>query len=777
MTRNYLLLSTVLTSILAACTTAPPASDPSHGSTPALVEVEESQPGDYGFMYAAFDERLEAARIIEDGASATKFEDKLKIQFSASENISAIDILAPTGWSSADYRDHNIAFKVENLNSESTHLYVALKSRDGAIDNRSISLPGGFNGTLYLALSGPAADAQPGIWGRPAPWGSDETQLVWRSTRSKLDRGAIETIRFHTIGLLKDTEILVSDIRLRANPELDETWLTGLVDAFGQNAKIRTALTIDTEEELKALADAELAELDASSGRSDRSRFGGFKDGPKLPATGFFRTAKVNGKWWLVDPDGFLFFSHGPANVRMANMTTITGRDYTDDSIRVVGEGELTPEDSMGIIKIPQEIRDTAFVTNQTRYGMFEWLPDYESDLGDHYSYRRSTHIGPVEHGETFSFYRANLERRYGESYEESYFDKWVDVTQKRMKHWGFTSFGNWVDPAFYQTEQVPYFANGWIIGDFQTLSGEINHWGLMPDVFDPVFAERAKATIDAIAADVKGSPWCVGIFIDNEKSWGEREGTVGQRYGVILDALSKNAATSPAKAAFSERLKDQYGTISNLNMAWESSFETWAAFDSGATFETYTDAHVADLSMLLEMLGVQYFEVVRGTLKDALPNHLYMGARLANWGMPDEIISASLKYSDALSFNIYEQGVQPEHWAFLEALDMPVVIGEFHIGANEGSGFYNPGIVHAANQADRARMYTNYMESVAANPYFVGAHWFQYIDEPITGRAFDGENAQIGFVTVTDLPYPELVEAVTSFNTTLYSNRYEVEE
>lgn len=777
MTRNHLLLSGALMSAATACATSSLVADPVPSPPTEAATIEQPRSTDYDFMYAAFDENFATTRIVEDGASATLAADAMKIKFSAQENISALDVRKPAAFNSADFGNHNIAFEVENLNQESTHLYVALESTDGAIDNRSISLPGGFVGTLYLALSGPAADAQPGVWGRPAPWASDEKQLVWRSTRSKLDRNSIETIRFHTIGLLKDAEIVVSDIRLRANPELEERWLTGLVDEFGQNAKIRTSLTVDTEDELEALAQAELAQLDASTGMPDRSRFGGFKDGPKLPETGYFRTAKVNDKWWLVDPDGYLFFSHGPANVRMANMTTITGRDYEDDSIRVVGEGELTPEDSMGIIKIPQTIRDTAFVTNQTRYGMFEWLPEYDGELGDHYSYRRSTHIGPVEHGETFSFYRANLERRYGETYAESYFDKWVDVTQKRMKHWGFTSFGNWVDPAFYQTEQVPYFANGWIIGDFQTLSGEVNHWGLMPDVFDPVFAERAKATIDAIAADVKGSPWCVGIFIDNEKSWGEREGTVGQRYGVILDALSKDAASSPAKAAFSERLKNKYGSISNLNSAWGSAFDDWGAFDRGTTFDAYTNEQVADLSMLLEMLGVQYFEVVRGTLKEALPNHLYMGARLANWGMPDEIISASLKYSDALSFNIYEQGVQPEHWTFLEELDMPVVIGEFHIGANEGSGFYNPGIVHAADQADRARMYTNYMESVAANPYFVGAHWFQYIDEPITGRAFDGENAQIGFVTVTDLPYPELIDAVTEFNSSLYKNRYQPAE
>ena len=40
-------------------------------------------------------------------------------------------------------------------------------------------------------------------------------------------------------------------------------------------------------------------------------RFGGWADGPALKATGSFRTEKVDGKWWFVDPDGHLFFSLG----------------------------------------------------------------------------------------------------------------------------------------------------------------------------------------------------------------------------------------------------------------------------------------------------------------------------------------------------------------------------------------------------------------------------------------------------------------------------------
>ncbi|MEI3004161.1 MAG: hypothetical protein V8T87_06005 [Victivallales bacterium] len=35
------------------------------------------------------------------------------------------------------------------------------------------------------------------------------------------------------------------------------------------------------------------------------------KNGPKLKATGYFRVLRYQGKWWLVDPEGRLFWSTG----------------------------------------------------------------------------------------------------------------------------------------------------------------------------------------------------------------------------------------------------------------------------------------------------------------------------------------------------------------------------------------------------------------------------------------------------------------------------------
>ena len=99
------------------------------------------------------------------------------------------------------------------------------------------------------------------------------------------------------------------------------------------------------------------------------------------------------------------------------------------------------------------------------------------------------------------------------------------------------------------------------------------------------------------------------------------------------------------------------------------------------------------------------------------------------------------------------------------------MIIGEFHVGALD-RGMFHPGLVAAADQDERAVIYTSYVESVLKNPALVGCHWFQYVDEPLTGRAYDGENYNIGFVTVTDTTYPELVRAARAIHSRAYQIR-----
>jgi len=51
------------------------------------------------------------------------------------------------------------------------------------------------------------------------------------------------------------------------------------------------------------------------------------------------------------------------------------------------------------------------------------------------------------------------------------------------------------------------------------------------------------------------------------------------------------------------------------------------------------------------------------------------------------------------------------------------------------------------------------------AQPSIVGVHWFQYLDQPVTGRLLDGENGHFGMIGITDLPFTGFVDSVRKAN------------
>ncbi|MDV2687462.1 hypothetical protein RYX56_24250, partial [Alkalihalophilus lindianensis] len=82
----------------------------------------------------------------------------------------------------------------------------------------------------------------------------------------------------------------------------------------------------------------------------------------------------------------------------------------------------------------------------------------------------------------------------------------------------------------------------------------------------------------------------------------------------------------------------------------------------------------------------------------------------------------------------------------FAQKLGKPCIIGEFHFGATDRGMF--TGNMTVKDQVARGTSYADYIKDVLSEPAFIGAHWFQYYDEPTTGRSQDGENFNIGFVS-----------------------------
>src|ERR1039457_342040 len=151
-----------------------------------------------------------------------------------------------------------------------------------------------------------------------------------------------------------------------------------------------------------------------------------------------------------------------------------------------------------------------------------------------------------------------------------------------------------------------------------------------------------------------------------------------------------------------------------------------------------------------------KFIEAATAAIRKHDPNHLSLGLRFGS-SAPPEIVRLS-KVFDVYSLNNYAYKVnQTEIDKVRSLIDKPMLIGEFHFGT-PGRGM-TPGLKQTSSQEERGVAYRYYVENALADPSIVGAHWFEWIDEPSTGR-FDGENYNIGLVDVTDRPYRELLDA-----------------
>jgi hypothetical protein len=305
------------------------------------------------------------------------------------------------------------------------------------------------------------------------------------------------------------------------------------------------------------------------------------------------------------------------------------------------------------------------------------------------------------------SFHTWNLHRRHGAGWRPA----WARTAARRLAAWGFNSIHYW-GPRNQDPEaepRVPYaqMLRGWQTG--QSIMG-------LPDVYSEDFAVRVEESARTQLGPRRDDRWMLGYFIGNEPPWPGRE---SQLVDLILSGPS---------SAIQVRLK-----------AW------LAAGDTPARRTQFVHAAFE-----------RYLEVINAAVRKHAPNHLNLGIRFG--GNPEDDIVGIAKGSDVFSINIYRHAPPRATLDRVHALTgRPLLIGEFHIGVVDRG--LSPGLVQAANQEERAAAYRYYVEQSAAHPAMIGTHWFQWLDQPVTGRN-DGENYSIGFVDVTDQPHEQLVAA-----------------
>lgn len=352
---------------------------------------------------------------------------------------------------------------------------------------------------------------------------------------------------------------------------------------------------IRSDEEMKAAADAEAKDLAAHPGPEDWDRFGGWSKGPKLEATGRFYPKKVDGKWWLVNPEGRLFWSWGAVRVTPSSaLTPLNGNP------RLSAVGGAYPDRDCLFAELPKKDEPLA-----------AFYDTYDSLLLPFY----------LKRGETrrYDFSAANLFRKYG----KDWFERFSDSCHRRLRSWGCNTIANSSDIRICLQDRTPYAER--IECQSRRIAGSWGEFAKFRDPFDPGFAKGVRTALAEHGREAH-DPWCIGFFVDNEIQWGRTDTDLARW-------VLRSPDDQPAKVEFVRRLNAK-------------------GLDPNAG-----DVPEEELRAFTAVIVEEYFRQTREAVKAFDPALLYLGCRFAMSARP-WVIAACAKYCDVVSYNIYADGV-----------------------------------------------------------------------------------------------------------------------
>ena len=386
-----------------------------------------------------------------------------------------------------------------------------------------------------------------------------------------------------------------------------------------------------------------------SAQKREHDTYGGWLQ-LKGEKTGFFHVEKIHSRWWLISPEGNVFFSKGVCHISF--------------------EGDRSPK------------------------------------LG-------------------YSPYERASQAKYGSE------EKWAEATAARLKKWNFNTVGAWSSPSIFKT--------GLVFTMILDMAASVDEELWLKGGFPDVFSEEFRSSLDGVAKEkclaLKGNPWLLGYFTDNELRWGPD----WRSKESLLETFMKMSEDS----AGGKRARD---------------------FMNGKNRPLHLPTD-PDKEEFLQMVAEEYFRQCRDAIRRYDPNHLIIGCRFGGYVLPP-VLAAMRSHVDLVSYNDYGQEPPLDKLRSISsATGKPVMITEFSFKALD-SGLPNTrGAARPLQtQAERAERFTHYVQGLASLPACVGFHWFQYSDQPAEGR-FDGENSNYGLVKGDDSAWDLLTSTMKEVN------------
>ena len=526
----------------------------------------------------------------------------------------------------------------------------------------------------------------------------------------------IASIKLHIREFHQETRIIVHNIYL--SREMPDTTLIDpkpVLDEFGQ-VSIRdwSGKTKSSDEMVQQLKGVyENAKESKTKGMPYNERFGFSKWGGDAckrltQGTGYFAVHKEGDIWYLVDPEGYAFFSVGPDCVGTNNASVINGIEK-----------------------------------------LYNKLPD-RKEYADAYS-KSQGYYGSAG-AEMIDYYRANMIRVFG----KDWFDAYCLITEYRLKEMGFNTIANWSDPNVIAKMEMPY-----VIPLVNFPSTEQIIFRDFPDVFSDEYSKNSTAFAEQLKK-YTNDPRLIGYFMRNEPQWG-----FSNDINLALE-MFRYPTLFESQRTLWDFLVDKYGSPVEISKVWGMELKSAECLMKLSIKDLQNNGpHTADLRIFSQKMVERYVEVPAKALRAVDPHHLNLGMRYAM--LSSDTMFMGTEHIDIFSINCYrDQPRKSDVDNILERCGKPCIIGEYHHASNDRGCFGNS-LCGVTTAEERGVAYQYYTEQTAAMPSLLGCHYFCLGDEPALGR-YDGECELLGFIDVCHRLYEEMYEAAIRTHERLYS-------
>ncbi len=358
---------------------------------------------------------------------------------------------------------------------------------------------------------------------------------------------------------------------------------------------------------------------------------------------------------------------------------------------------------------------------------------------------------------EDVSFDTWNMIRKYGAAWDTTA----TNLAVQRIRAWGFSGLGKWssdagnlpIVPVLYTS--VPYLTRH-------------------PDIFDQTIRGGIANDLTQQIQPRANDPLVVGWSFGNEY-----DGIVD--LSEITQILDMGSGVSAKRALIDHALASIYGgNVAAMASAWGVT-----AASAGDLYASTPTPPAADVETLREYFEDQFYAFLYTTIKGIDPNHLYLGFWIVpGWWVNSTDWTLLAAHVDVIGYDRYSPMFQD---SFMEGLAKsaakPMLLGEFSFPPAYGlaRGFRVYQSANAADDADAGSQYAQWLNAAARNPWCVGVAWFEYRDEPVSGRGFlgetdlnlvEGEDYAFGLVDVADRPKYDLVEQMRTANLSVAKQR-----